>query len=347
MSIPEGQVFDLGYRHYDGPREGRTRARRALFVNGIRTSFGLGRGAWAKVLPILFLVSVMAPAAVLSIMAGLLGEVFADALSLPGPQDYYEIVSPILLIFAAVIAPELLCSDRQNGVINLYLVRPLSSSDYVVSRWLSFFAVSLVFIYAGQVVLLGGLVLGSEEPLEYLRENWANVPRFLLAGLTIAACDHHDSTCGSVPDHKAGVCLAGRNRSVRGLYGRGWCVERGRECATTVGDGNNVSGQSADVDSTSGTSVVMTFGNGGESELGDSNTVCKPQFGVAGRWARLLDFAGIPLQVSDLIFDGYDEELTPESDQIRLPPGVSVGWWVIVVAVPAVILWSRYRRLVT
>ena len=346
MSIPEGQVFDLGYRHYDGPREGRTRARRALFVNGIRTSFGLGRGAWAKVLPILFLVSVMAPAAVLSIMAGLLGEVFADALSLPGPQDYYEIVSPILLIFAAVIAPELLCSDRQNGVINLYLVRPLSSSDYVVSRWLSFFAVSLVFIYAGQVVLLGGLVLGTEEPLEYLRENWANVPRFLLAGLTIAAVTTTiPLAAASLTTRRAYASLA-----VIGLFVVSTVVVgalNAVECATTVGEGNNVTGQSEDVDSTSGTSVVMTFGNGGESELGDSNIVCKPQFGVAGRWARLLDFAGIPLQVSDLIFDGYDEELTPESDQIRLPPGVSVGWWVIVVAVPAVILWSRYRRLVT
>ena len=132
MSTPEGQVFDLGYRHYDGPREGRGRARQALFVNGIRTCFGLGRGALAKVLPILFFVAVMAPAALLSVAAGLLGEGFADFMDLPGPGDYYEIVSPILFIFAAIIAPELLCPDRRDGVINLYLVRPLTFTDYVL-----------------------------------------------------------------------------------------------------------------------------------------------------------------------------------------------------------------------
>ena len=39
MTAPEGQIFDLGYQNYDGPREGRMRARKALFVNGVRTSF--------------------------------------------------------------------------------------------------------------------------------------------------------------------------------------------------------------------------------------------------------------------------------------------------------------------
>ena len=116
MTAQEGQVFDLGYRHYEGPREGRARARKALFVNGVRTCFGLGRGAWAKVLPILFLLAVMAPAAVLAALAGLLGDTFMDVLDLPGPADYYGIVWVILMLFSATIAPELLCPDRRDGV---------------------------------------------------------------------------------------------------------------------------------------------------------------------------------------------------------------------------------------
>ena len=346
MSTSEGQVFDLGYRRYDGPREGRTRARRALFVNGVRTCFGLGRGNWAKVLPILFLVSVMVPAAVMSIMAGLLGEVFADVLDLPGPQDYYAIVSPILLIFAAIIAPELLCSDRQNGVINLYLVRPLSSNDYVASRWLSFFAVSLVFIYAGQVVLLTGLAMGSDEPFVYLRENWSHVPRFLLAGLAIAAVTTTiPLAAASLTNRRAYASLA-----VIGLFVVSTGVVAALnsvECVTVTDEQGSSSGQQVNADSPSGRSTITTFGPGAGAEVGDENTVCEPEFGLAGRWARLLDFGGVPLQVSDLIFGVYDEELTPGSEQIRLPPVVSVTWWMIVVAVPAVILWSRYRKLVT
>ena len=346
MNTPEGQVFDLGYRHYDGPREGRGRARRALFVNGIRTCFGLGRGAWAKVLPILFLVSVMVPAAVFAIMAGLLGEVFADVLNLPGPQDYYRFVSPILLIFSAIIAPELLCPDRRNGVINLYLVRPLSSNDYVVSRWLSFFAVSLVFIYAGQVVLLAGLVMGSQEPLAYLRDNWANVPKFLLAGLAIAAVTTTiPLAAASLTTRRAYASLA-----VIALFVVSTAIVAALnsvECVTIPGQERSAASQQAAPESATGQGVVVTFGVSGESQVDDSNTVCEPEFGLAGRWARLLDFGGIPLQVSDLIFDEYNEELTPDSDQIRLPAAVSIVWWAVVVAVPAGILWGRYRRLVT
>ena len=37
MTESDGQLFDLGYQHYEGPREGRMRARKALFVNGVRT----------------------------------------------------------------------------------------------------------------------------------------------------------------------------------------------------------------------------------------------------------------------------------------------------------------------
>ncbi len=346
MSTPEGQVFDLGYRHYDGPREGRARARRALFVNGVRTCFGLGRGAWAKVLPVLFLVSVMAPAAVLAIMAGLLGEVFVDVLELPGPQDYYEIVSPILLLFAAIIAPELLCSDRQSGVINLYLVRPLTSNDYVASRWLSFFAVSLVFIYAGQVVLLAGLAMGSDAPLQYFRENWAHIPRFLLAGLAIAAVTTTiPLAAASLTTRRAYASLA-----VIGLFVVTTVVVGALSeinCITSPDEEQIESQRVIDSGPTSGTGFVVTSGNDGQLGPENSGVLCEPELGVVARWARLLDFGGIPLQISDLIFGEYSEELTPETDFIPLPPPVAVVWWFVVVSVPAVILWKRYRRLVT
>ena len=61
MTQTTGEVFDLGYQHYDGPREGRFRARTALWVNGVRTALGLGRGAKAKILPTLLFVAAMAP----------------------------------------------------------------------------------------------------------------------------------------------------------------------------------------------------------------------------------------------------------------------------------------------
>lgn len=130
MTQPQGEVFDLGYQHYQGPREGRMRARKALWVNGVRTALGLGQGTMAKALPVLLFIAVMTPAVVITIIASVVD--VGD--EVPGHADYYRFVSVILVLFSAIIAPELLCPDRRNGVINLYLVRPLTTTDYVIGR---------------------------------------------------------------------------------------------------------------------------------------------------------------------------------------------------------------------
>jgi ABC-2 type transport system permease protein len=181
MTETSGEVFDLGYQHYDGPREGRRRARLAVWKNGMRTALGLGRGPQAKILPILLFVAVIIPAVVLSIIASQVGPLD----DMPGHSGYYQIVSIILFIFAAIIAPELLCTDRRDGVINLYLVRPLTTTDYVAGRWLAFFSITLVIVYLGQVVLFLGLMLAADGPLGYVRDNWLDIPRFLAAGFIV------------------------------------------------------------------------------------------------------------------------------------------------------------------
>ena len=184
MSSPRGEVYDLGYRRYDGPREGRMRAHRALWVNGVRTILGIGRGWGSKVLPVVLFVCVMTPAVVAAIIASVVG---LEDQQLFRHEEYYAIVSLVLALFSAIMAPELLCPDRRDGVIGLYLVRPLTRTDYVAARWFAFLSVTLSFVLVGQVVLFLGFVLAATEPLEYIRENWLDVPRFLLAGLAVAA----------------------------------------------------------------------------------------------------------------------------------------------------------------
>ena len=336
MSTSEGQVFDLGYLNYGGAREGRARARKALFVNGIRTCFGLGRGAMAKVLPILFFLSVMAPAAVFSVMSGLFGETLVELVDLPGHEDYYEIVSVILFLFAAIIAPELLCTDRRSGVINLYLVRPLTSNDYVLGRWSAFFLVSLVFIYSGQVLLLLGLTLGASEPLEYLRENWLDIPRFLGAGLAIAVITTTiPLAAASLTDRRAyatvaviGVFLLS-TISVGALQGTS-CEWR----SETSGGGQ----------STSGAGVEVTFGSGGRT---NPNENCRLVLGDAARWAQLLDIGSVQTYISDIVFGTYDDAERDTVRAFRLPVTVAVAWYVVVAAVAGFVIWNRYRRIAT
>ena len=177
------EIFDIGYQHYAGPREGRARARWALWLNGVRTALGLGRGWPSKVLPIILLIALLIPAIIFILIGSFLGEL-AD--KLPGQADYYRAAFVPLIIFSAIIAPELLCADRRDQVINLYLVRPLTTTDYVVGRWLAFFSISLVLVYLPQLLLFIGLTLGASDPQSYLRSNWLDFPRFIGAGLALA-----------------------------------------------------------------------------------------------------------------------------------------------------------------
>ena len=185
-----GTVFDIGYQRYTGQREGRQRARIAIFKDGLRAAFGFGRGGRAKVLPWFFVGVLSAIALVMAIVAGaanrLGGPGTADKANLPSHADFYGIASIIMFVFAALVGPELLCRDRRDGVINLYLVRPLTGSDYIVSRWAAFLAVMTAAAWLPQFIIFFGLSMGDPKPIGYLAQHWQDIPRFLLAGLVMA-----------------------------------------------------------------------------------------------------------------------------------------------------------------
>lgn len=185
-----GTVFDIGYRRYTGPREGRWRSRLAIMKEGVRTALGLGRSARAKALPWFFIVILTVIATVMAIVAGavdrIAGAGTADRMQLPSHADYYGIASIIVFVFAAVVAPQLLCPDRRDGVMSLYLVRPLTGGDYVMSRWTAFLLVMLGALWLPQFVLLLGLSAGDPFPVQYLRDHWLDIPRILAAGAAMA-----------------------------------------------------------------------------------------------------------------------------------------------------------------
>jgi ABC-2 type transport system permease protein len=186
---PTGQVFDLGFRRYEGQREGRRRSTLAVYKDGLRTAMGLGRGGKAKILPWVFVSASMIPALIFALIAGAVDRVapdFSEELDLPSHADYYAIAGIILFLFAAMVGPELFCPDRSNRTINLYLVRPLRPTDYAAARWASLVTIMTVVAWIPQLILLLGLTLGAPKPGTYLADHWTDIPRFLLAGIVIA-----------------------------------------------------------------------------------------------------------------------------------------------------------------
>jgi ABC-2 type transport system permease protein len=320
-----GEVFDLGYQHYDGPREGRARARLALWTNGVRTALGIGRGGRSKVLPILLFAAVVAPALFIVLMTAIAAQAGAALDGLPGHEGYYQVVSVIVLLFAAIIAPELLTTDRRDGVLNLYLVRPLSATDYVMGRWLAFFSITLAILYAGQVVLLVGLVLAAADPVEYLRENWLDVPRFLLAGAVIAV-------------FTTTLPLAVSAFTTRRAYVAAFVIGLYFITAAVVGA---LTSEQCTVD------VERTQLPGGDVvERPVGEPVCTRLAGESSKWVALLDIGQTPLVINDMVFASEEPDDNDVAALVReLPAGVPIAWYVLLVALPGYALWQRYRRL--
>ncbi|NQW16657.1 MAG: ABC transporter permease subunit [Chloroflexi bacterium] len=209
-----GEVFDIGYQNYEGPREGRPRARRAVYKEGIRIALGIGRGGRAKIMPWAFIVAAGIPALVLALIAGTVDRLagdFSAAIDLPSHGDYYGIASIIFLIFAAAVGPELLCPDRRDRVINLYLVRPITGTDYILARWAAFMTIMTLVTWLPQFILLTGLALGADNPATYLQDNWADTPRFLASGFVLAV-------------YTTGIALAVASYTTRRAYAAAFII---------------------------------------------------------------------------------------------------------------------------
>lgn len=310
MTQATGELYDLGYQHYDGPREGRMRARKAVFVDGFRTTLGIGHGPLAKVLPILLFGAAMAPAVIMAIVASQT----QGALNLPDHADYYQIVSVILIIFSAIIAPELLCPDRRNGVISLYLVRPLTITDYVVGRWLAFFTITLALVYSGQIVLLAGLILSASEPLEYLKDNWLDIPRILAAGLLVA------------------IFITTLPLAVAAFTDR-------RAYAAAIVIGLFIISTAA-----AGILTECEENHGGSQRGAERTRDCEPLTGDAAKWLGLVGIRRVPTNVNDMIFRVEDEG---QSSRLiaELPRIVPIGWYILLTGGMGFVLWARYKRL--
>ncbi len=183
-------VFDIGYQRYAGPREGRGRARLAVYKDGIRKALGLGRGAKVKLLPWALISLMVLIGIIMAVVAGAaqraLGDLGAELVPGTTHDSYYSIAITILFVFAALVAPRLLGPDRRNGTLHLYLVRPLTATNYIGARWAAFLTVMLVAAWLPQFVLFGGGVLGHPYPMAYLGDHWTDLPKFLLSGAAIA-----------------------------------------------------------------------------------------------------------------------------------------------------------------
>ena len=166
-----GNIYDLGYRRYDGPRLGRPHAVLALYRESLRAAFGLGRSTGAKVGPAILVAIALFPAIVQLIIGALIpGDVeFIRA------SDYYSGVKFVLALYVAVVAPDIVGRDQRNRSLTLYFTRAITRNDYALGKLAAMTTAMLAITLVPQLLLFFGNALAAQDFGGYVSDEWAEI----------------------------------------------------------------------------------------------------------------------------------------------------------------------------
>ncbi len=171
-----GVIHDLGYRHYTGPRLGRRAIVAALCWHSLRSAFGLGRGARAKIVPALALGVMCLPAIVnaVAVAGGSQGRVI----------DYdtyvFQLRVLVMIVFLAAQAPELVSRDLRNHVLPLYASRPMRRLDYPLAKYAAFGIACLILLDVPLLILYLGTIVSAGGGSDVWSETRALIPGLLI-----------------------------------------------------------------------------------------------------------------------------------------------------------------------
>ena len=214
---PTGNIYDLGYRRYDGVRLGRGYAVTQLYLHSLRAVFGIGRRNTSKIIPIGLAIITLLPAAIqLGIAA-----VANNIVQFYKAENYYGFIQWPLALFVAAVVPEVVGRDQRNHTLALYFSRSLKRGDYAIAKLAAVVTGLLMLTLVPQTVLFVGNALAGNDIPKYVGDNWQDIAPIFGAGLLISL-------------FMAGISLAIASQTPRRAYATGailayWAI------TTTVG----------------------------------------------------------------------------------------------------------------
>jgi ABC-2 type transport system permease protein len=291
--VTAGTVYDRGYQPYDGARGGRNAARAALYRAALRQALGLRRTWKQKLVPFVLLGLTLVPAVIDVVVA----YVARNVVNAPKPISYrdYVGVSSTLLVFVAVVAPDLVCRERRQRVLTLIFARPLTGADYALAKVGALFTIVFAFALAPHLLLFGSRLLLSDDIPGYLADNVKVLWQVPVATAALA------------------LFYAVLGVAISSLTGR-----------RVVGAAGVL-----------GMSLVTGIVSQSLLAAADRGT-------LAAAGASVLDIAGLPIRIRDLVFLGHTDPTTAMSGA----PGagaIAVAAYAVVLLIAAAGLGWRYR----
>ena len=176
-----GEIFDRGYLHYDGPRLGIPAAIWALARYSMARAIGIRRPWTAKIIPFLIYAAVLIPVALaIGIRA------FVPAFNFLSYGEFFGAIFILEGIFVALIAPEMVSTDRHDKMLPLYFSRPIGRNAYVLAKLLGTGLLTLSISLVPVIIMWIGNVLLAGDPALAFREGLDDLGRIAVAGVLIA-----------------------------------------------------------------------------------------------------------------------------------------------------------------
>jgi len=160
----EARILDRGYRRYTGRRGGIRGAIASLMVHSVQRALGLRRTLWAKVLPLAAVLIAYLPGVVFVGVVALFPVEDVPTDFLPSYGDYYGFVIAAIMVFVALVAPEVLCTDRRTGMLGVYLSSPLNRDTYLFGKAVAIASVLSLVCLGPPLLMLVANVLQSQGP---------------------------------------------------------------------------------------------------------------------------------------------------------------------------------------
>ena len=182
------RLEDTRYARYDGVRRPPWFAVISLARWSAFGALGARKGWRAKFLPItLTLIAALPAFAVLAIRA-IVGQRFANRFPELIPyRQYLTEIGLDITIFAAILCPELLCPDRRDNVLSLYLSTAVGRFTYVVGKFLAALVPLLSLTLLPVLLLFVGNTFFADSATGYLADHWHDSLRIIASGLLLAS----------------------------------------------------------------------------------------------------------------------------------------------------------------
>lgn len=190
QAMARAQVHDVRFQGYRGERTPSWQAPLVLAWWSILRAFGRRRGWSAKFVPFALLGLAFIPGMGVLTVRALLSSNFPGQelpIELLPYSNYLGMIGTLIVLWTALVTPELICPDMQYRVTSLYFATAVSPTRYVLGKWLASMVAMTAMTVLPTLMLFLGNVMFAPSVWDALKNDADAVPRIIAGGLLVAA----------------------------------------------------------------------------------------------------------------------------------------------------------------